>query len=77
MKFYRKPVVVDAIQVTMPTFLQLPEGMTTVAPGDWIVTDAAGQGRPVRDDIFHQIYESAVGASSFEIDVTGIVTQAS
>jgi len=34
-----------------------PEGWRRVLPGDWLVTDATGCTWPMRDELFHGIYE--------------------
>jgi len=37
--------------------IETPEGLTLVAPGDWIITQGNGDHRPCSPDIFSNTYE--------------------
>ncbi len=57
MKYRKKPVVVDAVQLTERTEVKTLEGIMVGNPGDWLITGIAGEKYPCRDDIFRATYE--------------------
>ena len=56
-KFKKKPVVINAIQLSRETTVKTLEGNMTGAPGDWLITGVQGEQYPCRDDIFRETYE--------------------
>ena len=55
-KFRKKPVVVEAVELTREVVINSPEGTVTGHPGDWLVTGTAGEQYIVQKDIFPNIY---------------------
>lgn len=58
-RYRRKPIVVEAIQITAPQVIETLEGTMRGEPGDWLVTGVAGEQYFVKPDIFIRIYEPA------------------
>ena len=56
-KFRKRPVVVEAEQITDRVEIQTLEGVMVGSPGDWLITGVAGEQYPCRDDIFRATYE--------------------
>ncbi|KYG34925.1 hypothetical protein [Alkalihalobacillus trypoxylicola] len=56
-KFIKKPVVVEAYQVTEEMDIKTLEGTMKASPGDWIVTGVHGEKYPVKPDIFEKTYK--------------------
>lgn len=56
-KFKKKPVVVEAIQLTELVVVPTLEGDFTGHPGDWLITGVKGEMYVCRDDIFRMTYE--------------------
>jgi len=57
MKVRKKPVVVEAYQLTHPMTIHTLEGNMKADPGDWIITGVKGEQYPCKPDIFEQTYE--------------------
>ena len=58
-KYRKKPVVVEAIQLTQRVTIHTLEGDMTGNPGDWLITGVNGERDPCKDDIFQKTYEPA------------------
>lgn len=56
-KFRKKPVVVEAVQLTHRVVIRTLEGEMVGEPGDWLVTGLRGEQYPCKDDIFQATYE--------------------
>ena len=56
-KFRKKPVVVEAIQITHPTKVKTLEGVMRGNPGDWLITGVHGEQYFCKDEIFRKTYE--------------------
>jgi hypothetical protein len=57
---YRAIGEVEARQVTEPESVTTMEGPVNADPGDWIVSDTAGNMWPVPDRVFRATYEEIV-----------------
>ena len=57
MKYRKKPVIIEAEQLTKLTFIQTLEGTMQGNPGDWLITGVKGERYPCKDDIFRATYE--------------------
>ena len=57
MKFRKKPVVIEAVQLTETTKIKTLEGTMTGNPGDWLITGVNGEQYPCKPDIFEKTYE--------------------
>ena len=58
-KYHKKPVVIDAYQLTDRIEIDTLEGAMVGEPGDWLITGVKGEQYPCKDDIFRQTYEPA------------------
>ena len=56
-KFRKKPVVIEAIQITRKMTVETLEGIMTGNPGDWMITGIKGEQYFCKDDIFKATYE--------------------
>lgn len=56
-KFRKKPVVIEAVQITRPMTIETPEGTMRGNPGDWLITGVRGEQYFCKDDIFRTTYE--------------------
>ena len=56
-KFIKKPIVVEAYQVSEKIEIETLEGIMIASPGDWIVTGINGEKYPVKPDIFEKTYK--------------------
>ena len=59
MKFRKKPIVVEAYQLTEEKEIHTREGTVKGYPGDWIITGIQGEIYPCGKEIFEQTYEPA------------------
>ncbi len=59
MKYRKKPVVIDAVQVDTEHSIETLEGTMKASPGDWIITGVQGERYPCKPDIFEATYEPA------------------
>ena len=57
-KFRKRPVVIEAVQLTRRVQVETLEGTMTGNPGDWLITGVNGEQYPCKDDIFQRTYES-------------------
>jgi hypothetical protein len=64
-KFRKKPVIIDAIQITEPIQIETLEGTLTGNPGDWLITGIKGEKYPCKPDVFFATYEPT-GAEALE-----------
>jgi hypothetical protein len=65
-KFRKRPVVIEAVQLTETTEIKTLEGTMTGNPGDWLITGVKGEQYPCKPDIFAATYEPAAsGPMSF------------
>ena len=58
-KYRKRPVVIEAVQITRPMTVTTPEGTMNGNPGDWLITGVKGEQYFCKDDIFQQTYEPA------------------
>lgn len=56
-KYRKKPVVIDAEQITEQIAIETLEGTMIGNPGDWLITGVAGEKYPCKDAIFQATYE--------------------
>jgi hypothetical protein len=56
-RFRKRPVVIEAEQVTATQEIVTLEGTMCAEPGDWIITGVKGERYPCKDDIFRATYE--------------------
>ena len=56
-KFRKKPVVIEAVQLTERTEIETLEGTMVGDVGDWLITGVAGEKYPCKPDIFERTYE--------------------
>lgn len=56
-KFRKKPVVIEAVQLTRVTLIETLEGTMRGEPGDWLITGVKGEQYPCKPDIFEATYE--------------------
>ncbi|WP_278553566.1 hypothetical protein AB8P52_05270 [Companilactobacillus pabuli] len=52
----KKPIPVDAYQVTKVTYIKTLEGNMKANVGDWIITGIDGEQWPVKKSIFEKTY---------------------
>lgn len=58
MGLYRKrPVVVEAVQLTEQIEIETLEGIMIGRAGDWMITGVNGEQYPCKPDIFEKTYE--------------------
>lgn len=55
--FKKKPVTIEAVQITEPQFVDTLEGRMKGNPGDWLVTGVEGEQYFVAHDIFPKTFE--------------------
>jgi len=56
-KYRKRPVIVDAIQLTQEVVIHTLEGDLIGRPGDWLITGVNGEQYPCKDEIFRKTYE--------------------
>ena len=56
-KFRKKPVVIEAVQLTRKVTIHTLEGDVVGNEGDWLITGVAGEQYPCKPDIFEETYE--------------------
>lgn len=56
-KYRKKPVVIEAIQITRKMTVETLEGVMQGNPGDWLITGVKGEQYFCRNDIFQETYE--------------------
>ncbi|MBW4478653.1 MAG: hypothetical protein KME54_17775 [Tolypothrix brevis GSE-NOS-MK-07-07A] len=57
MKFRKKPVIIEAVQIDNRMTVETLEGTMTGNPGDWLITGIKGELYFCKDDIFQLTYE--------------------
>lgn len=57
-KFRKKPVIIEATQLTRKMTIETLEGIMTGNPGDWLITGVKGEQYFCKDDIFNMTYEA-------------------
>jgi hypothetical protein len=55
--FRKKPVVIEAVQLTRRVAIQTLEGEMVGNVGDWLITGVNGEQYPCKPDIFEKTYE--------------------
>lgn len=69
-KYVKRPIVIDAVQLTEETIIHTLEGDVKGGVGDWLITGVNGELYPCKDDIFQKTYrkqsevESAVNGDT-------------
>jgi hypothetical protein len=58
-KFRKKPVVIEAVQITRPMTVETLEGVMRGEPTDWLITGVKGEQYFCKNDIFLRTYEPA------------------
>jgi len=56
-KYRKKPIIIDAVQLTESIEIVTLEGTMIGNIGDWIITGVKGEKYPCKDDIFQATYE--------------------
>lgn len=56
-KAIKKPIPVNARQVSKKTIVKTIEGTLIAQPGDWILTGVDGEEWPVKKEIFEKTYK--------------------
>jgi PGDYG protein len=56
-KFRKRPVVIEATQITRPMVVKTLEGTMRGEPGDWLITGVQGEKYFCKPDIFAKTYE--------------------
>lgn len=57
MRYRKKPIVIDAVQLKHATSIETLEGMMWGDAGDWLITGVKGEKYICRKDIFEMTYE--------------------
>jgi len=57
--YRKKPVIIDAVQLTESITIETLEGTMVGNVGDWLITGVNGEKYPCKDDIFQKSYELA------------------
>lgn len=57
-KFRKKPVVIEATQITRKVTVETLEGTMIGTPGDWLITGVANEQYFCKPDIFEKTYET-------------------
>ena len=57
MKYRKKPIVIEAHQLTKSMNIETLEGRMYGGIGDWIITGVKGEQYFCKDDIFRMTYE--------------------
>ena len=57
MKYRKKPVIIDAVQLTFPASVVTLEGVMKGNTGDWLITGVKGEKYICKNDIFKMTYE--------------------
>lgn len=56
-KFRKKPVIIEAVQITRPMKIKTLEGIMQGEPGDWLIKGVKGEKYFCKDEIFKKTYE--------------------
>lgn len=60
MKFRKKPVIIEAVQIASPMTVETLEGVMQGNAGDWLITGVKGEQYFCKDDIFKMTYEEVM-----------------
>lgn len=71
--FRKKPVVIEAIQITREMTVKTLEGTMKGNPGDWLITGVQGEQYFCRDDIFKETYEKVEEVSKSKTYTSAIL----
>jgi hypothetical protein len=58
-KFKKRPVVIEAVQITRPMTVETLVGVMRGEPTDWLITGVKGEQYFCKHDIFLKTYEAA------------------
>ncbi len=65
-KFRKKPIIVEAVQLTEMVVIKTLEGEMIGEVGDWLITGIKGEKYLCKNDIFQAIYEPVKDENSKE-----------
>jgi len=71
-KFRKRPVVIEAVQLTERTEIPTLEGVMVGNPGDWLITGVKGEQYPCKPDIFEATYEVADAPTVEQAELTAL-----
>ena len=57
-KYRKRPMIIDAVQLTERLEIETLEGVMVGEPGDWLITGVKGEKYPCKPDIFEMTYEA-------------------
>ena len=57
-KYRKRPVIIDAVQLTERVEIETLEGVMIGEVGDWLITGVKGEMYPCKPDIFEMTYEA-------------------
>lgn len=57
MKYRKKPMIIEAHQLSKPMTIETLEGVMIGNIGDWLITGVKGEQYFCKDDIFKMTYE--------------------
>ena len=63
-QYRKRPVVVEAEQIDVPTEIETLEGTMRANAGDWIITGVGGERYPCKDAIFRATYDPVWAVST-------------
>ena len=63
-KYRKKPVVIEATQITEELKIETLEGVMIGKVGDWLITGVNGEKYPCKNDIFQKTYEPVKDATA-------------
>ena len=56
-QFHKRPVIINAVQMSTPFEVETLEGVMKGDSGDWLIEGIAGELYPCKDNIFRMMYE--------------------
>jgi len=59
-QYRKRPVVIAAVQMPVPFFVQTMEGLMEGRSGDWLIQGVEGELYPCADSVFQKTYGEAV-----------------
>ena len=67
-KYRKRPIAIEAIQMSEPFTTQTMEGELSGKAGDWLITGVGGEQYPCDDGVFRQTYDAVgeAGDDGFE-----------
>ncbi len=57
-RYRKRPVVIEAVQISRPMTVETLEGVMRGNPGDWLITGVAGEQYFCKDEIFRKTYDA-------------------